>query len=97
MSSTPLRETMWKIIAQENIIVLSHDVASIELRLGAEMSFGVIIVSSLQQFKQMELGIQNESVVENTDDIVISIQNISNSDITIKAGDALCYLTFINI
>jgi hypothetical protein len=60
------------------------------------MSFGVIIISLMQQLKKMKLSIQNESVVETTDDM-ISIQNNSNNDITIKQGDALCYLTFINI
>jgi hypothetical protein len=48
----------------------------------------------MQQLKKMKLSIQNESVVETTDDIVISIQNNLNNDITIKQGDALCYLTF---
>jgi hypothetical protein len=61
------------------------------------MSFGVIIVSLIQQLKKMKLSIQNESVVETADDIVIRIQNNSNNDITVKAGDVLCYLTFINI
>jgi hypothetical protein len=87
----------WKIFAQEDIIVQSHNVASIELKFGVEMSFGVIIVSLTQQLKRVKLSIQNESVVETADDIVISIQNNSNNDITIKAGDALCYLTYINI
>jgi hypothetical protein len=87
----------WKIFAQEDIIVQSHNVASIELEFGVEMSFGVIIVSPMQQLKRMKQSIQNESVVETADDVVITIQNNSNSDITIRAGDALCYLTYINI
>jgi hypothetical protein len=87
----------WKIFAQEDISVQSHNVASLELKFGVEMSFGVIIVSLTQQLKRMKLSIQNESVVETADDIVITIQNNSNSDIMIKAGDALCCLTYINI
>jgi hypothetical protein len=97
-STRPRNHTLkWKIFAQEDIIVLSHNVASIELRSGVEMSSGVTIVSLMQQLKQIKLSIQNESVVETTDDIVISIQNNSNNDITIKAGDALCFLTYVNI
>jgi hypothetical protein len=61
------------------------------------MSFGLIIVSLAQQLKRVKLSSQNESVVETTHDIVISIQNNLNSDFTIKAGHALCILTYINI
>jgi hypothetical protein len=39
------RTLKWKIFVQEEIIVQSHNVASIELRFGVEMSFGVIIIS----------------------------------------------------
>jgi hypothetical protein len=87
----------WKIFAQEDIIVESHNAASIELRFGDELQIGVIIVSLTQQLKRLKLSIQNESVVETADDIVISIQNNSNNDIMIRAGDALCFLTYINI
>jgi dUTPase len=87
----------WKIFAQEDMSVQSHNVSSIELKFGVEMSFGVTIVSLTQQLKKVKLSIQNESVVETADDIVITIQNNSNNDITIRAGDALCYLTFISI
>jgi hypothetical protein len=87
----------WKIFAQEDIIVQSHNAASIELRFGVEMQIGVIIVSLAQQLKKVKLSIQNEPVAETADDIMISIQNNSNNDITIRAGDALCFLTYINI
>jgi pantothenate synthetase len=82
--------------AQEGINVQLHNVTSIEHKFGVEMSFGVIIVSLIQQLK-MKLSIQNESVVETTDGMAISIQNNSNNDIAIKAGDALCFLRYINI
>jgi hypothetical protein len=69
----------WKIFAQEDIIVQLHNIASIELKFGVEMSFGVIIVSLTQQLKKVKLSIQNESVVETADGIVITIQNYSNN------------------
>jgi hypothetical protein len=87
----------WKIFAQEDIIVQSHIVTSIEIKFGVEMQIGVIIVSLTQQLKKVKLSIQNESVIETADDIVITIQNNTNNDIMIRAGDALCYLTYINI
>lgn len=74
--------------AQEDIIVQIHNVASTELKFGVNMSYGVIIVSLMQQLKKIKLSIQNESVVE-IKDIVISIQSNSKNDVTIE-GDALC-------
>jgi hypothetical protein len=44
----------WKIFAQEDIIVQSHNVASIELRFGVELSIGVIIISLMQQLKSVK-------------------------------------------
>jgi hypothetical protein len=91
------RTLKWKIFAQKDIIVQSHNATSIELRFTVEMQIGVIIVSLAQQFKRVKLSSQNESVVQSTDDIVITVQNNSNNDIMIRAGDALCFLTYINI
>jgi hypothetical protein len=84
----------WKIISQEDIIVQSNNVVSIELRFGVELQIGVIMVSLTQQLKRVKLSIQNESVVETTHNIVISIQNNSNNDIMIREGDVLCFLTY---
>jgi hypothetical protein len=65
----------WKIFAQEDKSVQSHNVVSIELRFGVELQIGVIIFSLTQQLKSVKLSIQNETGVETTDDIMISIQN----------------------
>jgi hypothetical protein len=45
----------WKIFAQEDIIVQSHNIASIELKFGVEMSFGVIIVSLTQAVEEGQI------------------------------------------
>jgi hypothetical protein len=64
-------------VCTKDITVQAHSVANIELRFGVEISFGVIIILLMQQLKKIKLSIQNESVVETTEDIVISIQNNS--------------------
>lgn len=48
----------------------------------------------MQHLKKINLSIQNESVVESTKDIVISTQNNSENDVTVKEGGALYYLTW---
>jgi dUTPase len=87
----------WKIFAQENLTIKPHDTKTIMLQFGVEMSIGVIIVSLDQEFKKIKCSIQNESVVESTSDIVISVCNNSDKDVIINKGDTLCHLTFINL
>lgn len=48
----------WKVFAQEDIIVQSCNVTSIELGFGVEISFGIITVSLMQQLKKMKLSYQ---------------------------------------
>jgi hypothetical protein len=48
----PAGGNKWKVFTQEDIIVQAHNFISIELRLSEEMSFGVIVVSLMQQSKK---------------------------------------------
>jgi hypothetical protein len=61
------------------------------------MQTEVIIVSLHQEFKKTKCSNQNESVVESTNDIVISVFSNSDKDVTINDGDVLCHLIYINI
>jgi hypothetical protein len=81
----------WKILVQEDITI--KKIMGIELKFGVEVLFCVVLVSLMHKFQQMKLIIQNESVLETTNDIVISKQSNLNNDIVIKVGDVLCYLT----
>jgi hypothetical protein len=87
----------WKIFAQENLTISPHSTKTIVLQFGVDIQIGVIIESLYQEFKKMKCSIQNKSIVENTDNIVISVCNSSVKDVAIKAGDVLCHLTYINI
>ena len=86
----------WKVFAQENLSLQPHETKTIMLEFGVELSMGVIIISLSQSLKQIRCSIQNESVVENTANIVISIcNNGSDKDVSINTGDMICYLAFI--
>jgi hypothetical protein len=56
----------------------THNFASLELRFGVKMSFGVIIISLVQLLKRIKLINQNKSVVEPTDDIAICVCLVSS-------------------
>ena len=86
----------WKIYAQQNLTITPHSTKTIELKFCVEISLGVIIVSLHHELKKVRCSIQNESVVESIPDIIISIQNNSDREITINEGDTLCYLMFLN-
>jgi hypothetical protein len=87
----------WKIFAQENLTITPHSTKTIVLQFGVDIQIGVIMPWLYQEFKKMKCSIQNESVFENTSNTVIFVCNKSDEDVTIKAGDVLCHLTYINI
>jgi hypothetical protein len=58
-----------------------YNVASIKLKFGVEMQIGVIIVSLTQRLKKVKLSIQNESVVEIANDIVITCSALALSTV----------------
>ena len=68
----------WKIFAQENLTMKPHETKTIMLEFGVELLTGVIIILLSQNLKQIKCSIQNESVVENTANIVISLCNNNN-------------------
>ncbi len=89
----------WKIFAQDDIIIPGSSPSRkiISLKFGVELRTGAVIISLVQILKNSKCSIQNESVAESTDDIVIIIQNNTTNDVELKAGEVLCYLTYVNI
>ena len=85
----------WKLFAQEDLTITSHETKNIMLQFGVEMTMGVVLVSLSQQLIRKKCSLQNGSVLENTDNICVSIYNNSNESVSINAGDLLCLLAFI--
>ncbi len=109
--ASPMHPFKWKIYAQEDILIpgSSPEVASelrsnpgnsrktISLKFGVKLYAGVVLISLVQILKNSKCSIQNESVAEPINDIIITVQNNTTNDVKLNAGEVLCYLTYVKV
>ena len=85
----------WEIYAQERLTILPHEAKRIFLSFGVAMSKGMVLISLKQELKYNHLSIQNETVIEDADDIIVTIQNNSSSIAIIDEGSSVCYVIYL--
>jgi len=86
----------WEIFAQNVITIQPRATNTLLLGLGVEMTGGVCLVSLRQSIKERRCSLQDGEVSEDVvDDIIVSIQNNSDSLVTINGGESLCYVNYI--
>ena len=85
----------WEIYAQERLTIPSHGAKRIFLSFGVAMSKGMVLVSLKQELKYKRLSIQNETIIEDVDDIIVMIQNNSSSSVIIDEGSPVCYVIYL--
>ena len=93
---TQLEEFKWQVCLQVDLNIAPHANKTIQLCFGVELSMGVILLSLDDKLKAIRCSLMNESVGISTGNIITTIQNNSDKNITINKGDKLCYLTFTN-
>ena len=86
----------WKMFCQEQISIQPKETKLISLSFGVEMSEGMVFVSLKHDLKQQHCSIHNETILESLSDILITLQNNSEKDITISQGQELCIIHYIN-
>jgi len=84
----------WEMFSQNDITIPSKGTMAFELGLAVRMTRGICLISLRQYIKEKRCSLQNAIVSENVDDIIITIQNYSDSDVTIQSGDSLCYVNY---
>lgn len=82
----------WEIFSQYDITIPSKGTVMLELGLGIRITRGMCLITLRQYIKDKRYSLQNPIVAEDVDDIIIIIQNISDSDVTINKCDSLCYV-----
>ena len=85
----------WEIYAQERLTIPPHEAKFIFLMFGVAMSKGMVLVSLKQELKYKHLSIQDETVIEDVDDIIVMIQNNSSSSVVIGEGSPVCYVIYL--
>ena len=84
----------WEIFAHRAIEIQPRSSISLELGFGVQMSRAVCLVSLRQVNKGKGCSLQDGTISENVEDIAITIQNNSESVVSLDKGDSLCYISY---
>lgn len=84
----------YEIFAQQAITIEPKTNITVEVGLGVRMTSGMCLVSLRQKLKQLRLSLQDGTVLEDAEDIIITIQNNSDSPVTINEKDSICYVNY---
>ena len=79
---------VYEIFAQRAITIDPRETETLEIGLGVRMRRGWCKVQLKQEIQNC--GLQDDVVSKNTEDIVITILNDSDSEVVINEGDSLC-------
>ena len=84
----------WEIFTQKEITIKPKETTTLILGLGIRMTKGVCLVSLRQEIKMRRLSLQDGTISEDVEDIIITIQNNSEVQVTIREGDSLCFIDY---
>ena len=87
----------WSVLSQDDITIESNVSKIITLKFGVTIALGAVIISLPQSLKLQRITLSNQTVVEDVDDIVVTLHNSSSSLVKLKAGEILCYLVYSNL
>jgi hypothetical protein len=93
----PIRQRgglQWEIFAQIASTIQPGGTHMTELAFGVRMTGGLCLVSLSKELKQKHCSLQDGAVTFDIDDIIVTIQNNSDSIVTINEGQSLCYIIF---
>lgn len=83
----------WEIFAQQALTIQPRVALTISLKIGVRLIRGVCIVSLRQSLKEKRCSLQDGFVAESVDDIIVTIQNNSETAVNIVEGESLCFIT----
>lgn len=92
---TQLDGNRWETFAQKVFTLNPRSSVTLLLGLGVSMARGMCLISLRQDLKEKRCSLQDGTVCEDVDDIIITIQNNSDSPVRINEGDSLCYVTLV--
>jgi hypothetical protein len=89
------RGQKWEIFAQDSITIQPRGTFTAVLGLGVRMdSNGICLISLKQDLKQKRLSLQDGTVSEGVEDIIVNIQNNSDLAVTITEGHSFCFVNY---
>ena len=90
--ATKVNSTRWEIYMQEDTEIKPISSYTLILNFGVQMTKGVCLISLRQEIKAKGLSLHDGIVSEDTDNIIVTLQNNSETLVTMRKGDSLCYI-----
>jgi len=91
----PVRQGLrWEIFAQRTVKIEPQTSIKLELGFGVKMTKGKSIVSLRNKIIDKGCVLEDGTILEDVEDIIITIQNNSDSTVIIREGDSLCFIYY---
>ena len=84
----------WEIYSQENIILQPKEVKYLFFGIGFSKSEGVVLTSLSPSLTLIRCSLQNETNLQDTDNIITVITNNSKESVKIQKMDLLCLVSY---
>ena len=85
----------WRVFCQESFVIAPKTTKTVKLPIGAELSDGVILTSLAQDLKVKRCSLQNELTLSSVNNVVVTIQNNSDREVSILEGTPMCLVSYM--
>ena len=83
----------WRVFCQESFVIKTTK--TVKLPIGVELSDGVILTSLAQDLKVKRCSLQNELTLSSVNNVVVTIQNNSDREVSILEGTPMCLVSYM--
>ena len=84
----------WRVFCQESFVIAPKTTKTVKLPIGVELSDGVILTSLAQDLKVKRCSLQNELTLSSVNNVVVTIQNNSDIEVSILEGTPMCLVSY---
>ena len=85
----------WQVFCQESFVIAPKSTKTVQLPIGVELSDGVIMTSLPQDLKVKRCSLQNELTLSSVNNVVVTIQNNSDIEVSILEGTPMCLVSYM--
>ena len=85
----------WRVFCQESFVIAPKTTKTVKLPIGVELSDGVILTSLAQDLKIKRCSLQNELTLSSVNNVVVTIQNNSDREVSILEGTPMCLVSYM--
>ena len=85
----------WRVFCQESFVIAPKTTKTVKLPIGVELSDGVILTSLSQDLKVKRCSLQNELTLSSVNNVVVTIQNNSDREVSILEGTPMCLVSYM--